>query len=255
MKMGDRKTTHRKEAPNAEFVIDYPAMKIGNRLVVADVHLGITREIYEAGIAVPSQVQAFVKRLNELKAKTRTKQLILLGDVKHKVPGVSWQEQFELPEFLEKLGFEEIVIIKGNHDAEIEHMIPAELRKKVKVRPSLSVGDFLFTHGHRHVNLTSPKGRAIRTIIIGHNQPAVIFRDEIGARYVEPVWVRGALGKEYTGHELIIVPAFNELRGHVLVNRDKLIGPIAKTLSKTAHAFLLDGTDLGTLADLKPLEE
>jgi len=229
-----------------KFIRTYPAMQIGDWLIVADLHLGITREIYEAGVSLPSQVLAFVQRLNDLKNKTKSKHLILLGDVKHKVPGISWQEQQELPDLLEQLKFKKIVIIKGNHDAEIEQMIPPHLKGKVKVRKSLTVGDFIFTHGHRHV-----KTRA-KTIVIGHNQPAVLFQDAIGVRYIEPVWVRGSLGGLYKGHELIIMPAFNELRGHACVNRGKLIGPIAKALKiKSAHAFLLDGTDLGTLANLK----
>lgn len=221
-------------------------MKIGKWLIVADLHLGITRELYDAGISLPSQVKWFVERLHKLKRKTRTQNLILLGDVKHKVPGISWQEQEELPDFLGKLEFKKIVIVKGNHDAEIEQMIPANLKAKVTVKKGIAVGDYYLTHGHRHVKTKA------KTIVIGHNQPAVLFQDDIGARYVEPAWVRGSLSGAYKDHELIIMPAFNELRGHTRVNRDRLIGPIAKSLDlKTAHAFLLDGTDLGTLKDLE----
>jgi len=237
---------------NLRFIRGFPALGIGGYLVVADIHLGITREIYEAGVSLPSQVTSFVKRLKRLEKDTRTKRLVLLGDVKHKVPGISWQEHQELPEFLEHLDFEEIIIVKGNHDGKIEQMIPPRLKKKVKVKRGLSIGEYYFTHGHRHVNLTSPRGRAIRTIVIGHNQPAIIFEDAMGARYIEPVWVRGNLGGRYKNHEVVIMPAFNELRGHALVNRGRFIGPIAKALnSKSARAFLLDGTDLGTLASLK----
>lgn len=244
------KATKRTISLSPEFIRDYPALKLGNWLVAADLHLGITREMYEAGVSLPSQVRAFVKRLRELQKKTKTSKLILLGDVKHKVPGISRQEGQELPEFLEKLEFEEIVIVKGNHDAEIETMIPVQLKPKVKIKSGLSIGDYHFTHGHRHVKTKA------KTIVIGHNQPAILFQDDFGVRYLEPAWVRGPLRGPYRGHELIIVPAFNELRGHALVNRNKLIGPIAKSLNtKAAHAFLLDGTDLGTLVSLKLKDE
>jgi metallophosphoesterase superfamily enzyme len=84
----------------------------------------------------------------------------------------------------------------------------------------------------------------------------VLFRDVLAARYIEPVWVRGPLRGKYKGCELIIIPAFNELRGHTLVNKDKLIGPIAKCLNKKrARVFLLDGTDLGNVEDLKIKED
>jgi len=274
----------RAKAAMCKFVSDHPAMALGPWLVIADLHLGITRELYEAGFSLPSQVKPFVKRLHDLKRLTHTSKLILLGDVKHKVPGVSWQEEQELPEFLAALEFDEIVIIKGNHDGSIERMIPHELRNKVKIRDGLAICGCYFTHGHRKITslrslrkaslFESPEMRSIsackralrsmarsassnvKTIIIGHNQPAIMFQDAIGARYIEPVWVRGPLNGAYKGHELVVMPAFNELRGHVLVNKQKLIGPVAKHITpKTARAFLLDGTDLGTLADLKLKED
>jgi hypothetical protein len=225
-------------------------MKLGDWLVVADLHLGITAEVFKAGVSLPSQVRPFVQRLHDLKHKTRTHKLVLLGDVKHKVPGINWTEEHEIPDFLNKLDFGQITLIKGNHDGNIEQIIPHELKHKVKVKKGLAIGEYYFTHGHRKI--TSREAASNRTIVIGHNQPAVLFQDAMNARYIEPVWVRGPLRGAYKGHELIIMPAFNELRGHALVNRDKFIGPIAKTLNvKKAHAFLLDGTDLGILPDLK----
>ena len=54
-----------------------------------------------------------------------------------------------------------------------------------------------------------------------------------------------------SGMHLIIMPAFNELCGATTVNKDALLGPIAKNLDyKKTHIFLLDGTDLGKLSDL-----
>jgi len=238
------------------FLTNQPALVVDGWLCVADLHLGITRELFQAGVRLPSQVKDFVERIHKMKKSAKASGLILLGDVKHKVPGISYQEMEEIPQFLEALKFKQIVLIKGNHDAEIEKIIPARLKGKVKVKKAFKVGDFLFTHGHMHVNSTSPQGRAIRTIVIGHNQPGVMFRDAVKATYIEPCWVRGPLVGKYKGKELIIVPSFNSLRGHTLVNKDEFLGPIAKTVDrKEAHAYLLDGTDLGTLEQLKRPED
>ncbi|MEM7813806.1 MAG: metallophosphoesterase [Candidatus Aenigmatarchaeota archaeon] len=246
----------RAKRAKCKFVSGHPAMALGDWLIVADLHLGITRELYEAGVSLPSQISAFVKRLHDLKQLTCTSKLILLGDVKHKVPGISWQEEHELPDFLAALEFDEIMIIKGNHDGGIEQIIPSELKGKVKVKKWFAAGGHYFTHGHCKMTGTALRSPTISTIVIGHNQPAVLFQDSIGARYIEPVWVRGPLNGVYKGHELIIMPAFNNLRGHALVNRGKFIGPIAKHISpRTARAFLLDGTDLGTLSNLKFKED
>ncbi len=232
------------------FLTNQPALVVDGWLCIADLHLGITRELFEAGVRLPSQVKDFVERIHKLKKDAKATGLILLGDVKHKVPGISYQEMREIPEFLESLKFKKIVLVKGNHDAEIERVIPSHIKGKVVVRKSFRVGDFLFTHGH--MNVKTPA----KTIVIGHNQPGVMFRDAVKATYIEPCWVRGPLKGKYKGKELIIVPAFNDLRGHGIVNKDGMMGPIAKHVDpKETHAYLLDGTDLGTLAQLKRPED
>ena len=219
------------------FVVGKPALVIKDALIIADIHIGITRDFYESGVSIPSQVRKMVKRIHELKKVTKSKRLILLGDIKHKVPGISWQETKEIPEFISLLNFEKIIIIKGNHDGQIEKMV--EGIKNVQVKKSFSVGDYLLTHGHRNV-------KTQKSIVIGHNHPHIRFRDKLGALYTEPIWVRGNIGKK----ELIIMPAFNDLCGATIVNKDKFLGPIAKRI-KNARAFLLDGTDIGLIKDLK----
>ncbi|MCX6819390.1 MAG: metallophosphoesterase [Candidatus Aenigmarchaeota archaeon] len=221
------------------FIVGKPALVIDKTLVIADLHIGITRALYESGISMPSQVRKMADKIHELKKIMKAKELVIAGDVKHKVPGISWQEIHEVPEFLAALRFKKITIVKGNHDGQIEKLIPDELKARVKVRKAVALGDYCVTHGHRKANTK-------KNIIIAHNHPHVRFRDELGAVYTEPVWVRGIFNEK----EIIIMPAFNELCGATIVNRDKLLGPIAKRIMK-AHAYLLDGTDLGLIKDLK----
>lgn len=224
------------------FIAGKPVMKIGELLIVADLHLGITKDIWDKGVRLPSQAGILAKRLNDLKKSSKTKKLVLLGDVKHSIPVISWQEQKELPEFFSLLDFKKIILLKGNHDGNIERLVP----ENVKVKKTYAYGDYVFTHGHRRIKTTK------KIIVIGHNQPHVKFRDEMGATYTEPVWVRGPLKGNYKNKKMIMVPAFNELAGATIVNRDKLLGPIAKNLDvRKSHCFLLDGTDLGVINDLR----
>jgi len=222
------------------FLKNYPAMKIGRTLVIADLHLGITKDIYDRGILLPNQTAMLANEINKLKKTTRTSRLVILGDIKHKVPGISFQEMRDVPKFLSSLKYREIIIVKGNHDGGIEKIVKGN--ENVKVRKFMTINDYYLTHGHRNAKT------AKKTIIIGHNQPHVRFRDDMGARYTEPVWVRGALiGKK----KLIIMPAFNRLCGATIVNKDELLGPVAKKLIKSrTHVYLLDGTDIGTIKDL-----
>jgi len=214
-------------------------MKVGDCLVITDLHIGITRDIWERGVSLPRQAKKLADRINGLKKKTKTKRLVILGDVKHKVPGISFQEKKEIPEFFSLLKYREIIITKGNHDGNIEKLIKS---KRVKIRKSFSYGSYIFTHGHRKIKTRN------KIIVIGHNQPHIKLVDKMGAVYVEPVWVKG-IAKDK--RKIIIVPAFNELCGATIMNRDELIGPIAKKLDiKKTKVYLLDGTDLGKLSDL-----
>src|SRR3989338_1723942 len=222
------------------FMKNEPAMKVGRYLVVADVHIGLTKDLWKSGISLPSQVKRLAERLNSLKKLTKAESLIIVGDLKHKTAGISPQERREVPEFLELLKFKKIIIVKGNHDGFIEKLVDG---KRVSVQKSFSVGGYIFTHGHRRIR--SDKG----IIVIGHNHLCVKFRDDVGATYNEPVWVRGRLG----GKTIIIMPAFNELCGYFLVNRGTFNGPIASKL-KNPKIYLLDGTDIGRVSDLKVKE-
>ena len=228
-----------------KFLKNQPALKIDNYLVVADIHLGITKDIYDRGIIIPRQSDKLAKAINKLKKITRTKKLVLLGDVKHKVSGFSFQEKAELERFFSLLDFKDIIIVKGNHDGHIEKMIPKEAKNKITVKKSFSIGTYYLTHGHRNAETKK------NTIIIGHNQPHVKFRDDMGAIYVEPVWIIGKLNRKLKGKRLVVMPAFNNLCGATVVNKDELLGPIAKQLDKKkAHVYILDGTDIGTLVNL-----
>ncbi len=230
------------------FVTNEKAIVLKNKLVVADLHIGITREIYNAGVSLPSQAKPFLDRIHKLKKITKAKELVLLGDVKHNIPNITFQELKEIPFFLSSLKFEKITIIKGNHDGKIESLIPEDLKEKIKIRKSLVVGDYLLTHGHRNV-------KTKKNIIIGHNHPNVKFTDDLGNNYIEPIWIKGRIGSK----KLIIMPAFNELAGVMVVNDKKLstedykpfLGPIAKKMkTDKAKLFLMDSTDLGFLKDL-----
>jgi putative SbcD/Mre11-related phosphoesterase len=222
------------------FLNKYPAMKIGKCLVVADVHIGITKDIYDKGIFIPNQSEKMADRINKLKKLTKTNRLVMLGDVKHKVHGFSIHEKIELENFFSKLEFSRITIVKGNHDGDIERMLPEG--KNIEVKKSVAIEKYFLTHGHRNVKTKK------RTIVIGHNQPHVKFKDKMGGIYIEPVWIIGKIKSK----KLIIMPAFNELCGATVVNKDILLGPIARQLDKkNARVYLLDGTDIGTIHNLR----
>ena len=119
-------------------------------------------------------------------------------------------------------------------------------------------------HGHAW---PSPELMKAKLLVSAHNHPAVEFRDELGARTIEPAWLRCKLNPsklpkklreavEKSVPELLVMPAFSELIGGAAVNRampKELIGPIFKSEAahiEDAEVYLLDGTCLGTVRDL-----
>ncbi len=149
----------------ASFIRGYPAMKIGNALIISDLHIGITRDIWEAGISLPSQVNKMAERVNKLKKKTGTTRLVILGDVKHRITHATPREAKEIPDFLSMVKYRSIVIVKGNHDGEIESVVG-----KVPVRKSVSIGQYCLTHGHMNVKT---KKNHVRRL---HRQRAAFHR-------------------------------------------------------------------------------
>jgi hypothetical protein len=248
----------------------FPALlvKIGRErsLVVADLHLGIEGEYADKGISLPSQIPKIKKELLNLVEKEKPHRLIILGDVKHGIPIASLQEWRELPGFFEELSaLVEIWVIPGNHDGDLKGMIPRNVVihdvKGVTLGKRKRVG---LVHGHAWPGLELFN---TEVLIMGHNHPAIEFKDKLGGKIVEPIWLKAKLKVSNLPKKircvikeppkLLVVPAFNELVGGAPVNRalpKELIGPLFKSgaveLGK-AEAYLLDCTFLGEVGRLR----
>ncbi|MHC1686855.1 MAG: metallophosphoesterase [Methanothrix sp.] len=231
-------------------------------LVAADLHLGLEFELWLGGVSIPSQTPKILARLRDHVAEIKPDRLLLLGDVKHNVPRTSWQERKEIPEFLRALTKEvKVDVVPGNHDSNLADMAPPGVR----VRPSSGfvldgVGYF---HGH-----TWPDENVMRSklLVAGHLHPAIRLKEPIGSAPARPVWARApllaeAVQKQYgfaAEAELIIAPAFNSLCGGLPLNEpcEELRGPLLTVadLDRT-RVFLLDGTNLGLLGEIKSVEK
>ena len=74
-------------------------------LVLADLHLGIEDELRQRGINIGSQTDKVLKRVVTCVRAAEPDAIVLLGDIKHAVPGVSYQDRTEVPHFLASLLF------------------------------------------------------------------------------------------------------------------------------------------------------
>jgi hypothetical protein len=235
-----------------------PALLLENKiLIISDLHIGIEYEILQSGITIPSQVERLEKRIDDLIKQTKAKHLVILGDVKHQVPTISWQEYKEIPRFLDHFNIK-ISIIKGNHDGNIERLAG----KKIDIYEpqGFKIKNFLLTHGQAWPNENDLNAEYL---IMGHVHPAVEFWTE-NFRTIEPCWLKCEIDNRKLLEKFkiktkikqgIIMPAFNHLIGGMAFNSKDFepLGPLLKNEVlkwKNAEVYLLDGTFLGSLNKL-----
>ncbi|MBI4010107.1 MAG: metallophosphoesterase [Candidatus Aenigmarchaeota archaeon] len=246
-----------------KFVANYPAAFITDKklLVISDLHIGLETQLLHSGIKIHKQIEKFKEIIDKLIDLTNAKTLIILGDIKHKVPGAYFQELKDIPKFLEYLSAKvKVHVIKGNHDDGIKLMIPTGV--KLHGSRGFKFGNYGFFHGHAW---PSKKLLQCDYLFMGHLQPAIEFRDKLGYRSRQQSWLKIKLNQvaitnkykiKKTGKlNLIITPAFNSLAGSLNVIGDKeLTGPLLANnaiILEDAAVYLLDGTCLGDIKSLK----
>ena len=241
-----------------EPIPDHAALIAGECLVVTDLHIGLEAEINRHGVYVTSQTERMADTLVGLIDKHGPRRLILLGDVKHFIPGISPLERRDLPRFFDRVSptVEEVHIASGNHDARLRQI----LREDIRIHPpsGFALEGFGFVHGHAW---PSEEVMAASVLFAGHNHPAFVSVDRLGHRSIDPVWMRVRLRRNIPKYskvadELVVLPSFNPLCGGTPVNdtAQELLGPLTSpqvSRIEEADLHLLDGAHLGRLGDLR----
>ncbi|HEY4704144.1 MAG TPA: metallophosphoesterase [Thermoplasmata archaeon] len=238
---------------------DHAALLVdGTVLAVADLHIGLEEQLREAGVHLPAQAEPMADEIEALAAEHGARTLVILGDVKHVVPKMASRERRDAYHFFRRLlgVFDAIHVAQGNHDGLLRHAVPRAVH--FRAAQGFVLGDVGFCHGHAW---PYRKVMASKALVMGHNHPAVLFRDANGVRAVHPCWMRIPFRRRHPRYprlprEAVVVPALNELCGGVPVNdlRVNFLGPLfdpALLRVDEAGLHLLDGTYLGKLRDLR----
>jgi hypothetical protein len=274
-------------------LLPYPAALIKTEktriMAIADLHIGWEMALSQRGIYVPSQTSKLLKKLTDLLSVYKPEKLLILGDVKHTVATAEISEWQDIPEFFNELKrqIEDILIIRGNHDGNLEPLLP----ENISVLPATgaTMGEVGFFHGHRW---PSPALLKCKTLLMAHVHPTIALRDPAGFRITRQVWVKvdcdknrlteillqkhkirtesdaeKTLLKHYRikpkTSQLFIMPSFNDFLGGWPLNErkfsgkaERIVGPVLRSEAvdmKNAETYLLDGTFLGTLNQLQTL--
>lgn len=144
-------------------------------LIFNDFHMGYEDAIRNKGVLLPKfALKDTLARLESIFQKAgKVDCVIINGDLKHEFGRINRQEWSDTLKLIDYLltKTKTIDIIKGNHDPSLG---PIVHKRGIRVVPSIILGDILILHGDELPKAVAPN---IKTIIIGHEHPALRLRE------------------------------------------------------------------------------
>ena len=229
-----------------------PALILENEkknLIISDLHIGFEDKFSSNKIpnSKNSSVNDIINNVKKIIKKENPDTLILLGDVKSSIQNITKSEWNDVPYFFEELKSIEIILIPGNHDANITRLIPDNVT--LISSKGMIIDDVLLTHGH---TMPSKNYSNVNNIIMGHIHP--VYFDGNSLLNGERIWISIKTDKSIIFPSakgkinITIVPSFNpyfyatEKRYY-----KKSISPIVEKIKGSAIAKIatLDGTIIG----------
>lgn len=260
-------------------------------LVIADLHIGWEMALLPKGIHVPTQTPKLLKKMKNLISKFKPENLLILGDVKHTVATAEIGERQDIPNFFNELKKQpqKIQILRGNHDGNLEQLLPENI--KILSATGIALGEVGLFHGHRWPSPALLKCKTlimghVHPVIAFHDPAGFRITKQVwvkancnGSQLAETLLQKHKIKIEKNPKEtlwkyykikprtsqLFIMPSFNNFLGGRPLNKRKneedekirkIVGPILRSKAvdmENAEIYLLDGTFLGTLTQLKIL--
>lgn len=221
-------------------------------LALSDLHIGFESELSGRGINIDSRknVEEMLEELSSIIRREQADALVLLGDIKSSVRTITRAEWDVIPEFLQGLSeMIKVLLIPGNHDGSIMHLVPKEVR--MISSKGMILDDSLLIHGH---TMPGKRSSSVKRIIMGHIHP--IFVKEGSVVSGQRVWVYLKVKKRQVFSEsdgmldIVVLPSFNRYLYYTIQSKSyrKSISPIVnKALQNVERAMVLtlDGSIIG----------
>jgi putative SbcD/Mre11-related phosphoesterase len=209
-------------------------------LVIPDVHIGYEEALAKQGYLVPRfHFKDLIKRTENIfsklqEARLPVDQIILAGDVKHEFGTISeeeWRNTLKFLDFLsnrckKRIGEKQkipIKLIRGNHDTMLS---PIAKRRDIEIVESVIIDDVMVCHGDRVLDVPNQ----VRTIIIGHEHPAITISDGVRSEtykcFIKGTWKKKTRGRiARTKYELIVMPSINPVNEGTDLLKEELLSP------------------------------
>ena len=260
-------------------------------LLIADPHLGWEMQLQQKGIHVPSQTPKILNKLTAIITEYKPDKLVILGDVKYTVVSSEFGEWQDIPDFFNKLSncIGDISVVRGNHDANLEPLLP----ENIHLLPATGaiIGDVGVFHGHKWPSPTLLACKTLvmghlHPVVVFRDPAGFKITRQVWMRATcdteqltkillqkHHLKIEGSAAETLQKHygikakssELFIMPSFNDFLGGRPINETRprkeigaeaLIGPVLRSEAvdvDESELYLLDGTYLGTLNQLRSL--
>ena len=219
-------------------------------LVLSDIHIGFENSMAANQIFIGknSSTLETIQEITQIIDDEKPDSIVLLGDIKSSIKNISKIEWDEVPIFFKEITKKcEVVLVPGNHDANIHKLVPDNV--SLISSTGMVEEDILLTHGH---TMPSENFSHVNRIVMGHLHPVFFQEDSIlnGQR----VWISIKTEKEKifpnkTGElEITIIPSFNKYFYATTKRRNKKsTSPIVDRIKTTlaARIVTLDGAIIG----------
>lgn len=204
-------------------------------LALGDVHIGYEEALNKQGVLVPrfafkemmEKLEQMILQCLSLSGKRKISTILVNGDLKHEFGKISETEWRHTVRFLKLLGqyTDHIVLVKGNHDKILE---PIAKTKGLELVSSYQIAGILFLHGD--VVLDAASDKSVKTIIIGHEHPAVSVnqwpRTEKYKAFLFGKWKKSKIA--FRSKQLIVMPSFSLVTEGTDVLKESLLSPFLR---------------------------
>ncbi|PSG99456.1 MAG: hypothetical protein BRC29_05050 [Nanohaloarchaea archaeon SW_7_43_1] len=201
-------------------------------LVISDLHLGLEKTMTAKGNYIPqNQLDMMKEDIKKAKDEEGAERILINGDLKNQFK-TSYSENEEIKELLNFLAFnfEEIIVVKGNHDT---FMDSALKDNGIEMKEYHLEDGILFVHGDRELeDIGVEDEKSVDAVVIGHEHPAITLKDDIGVKEKIPALLHGNLNEE---RKLVVLPAFSRIANGTSVNevpKRELLSPVLKNSDK-----------------------
>ncbi len=225
-----------------------PAVYIprANAVVIADVHLGYEEEMASTGVFLPRvQLRKALSIIESLAVRHPGARLVVAGDLKQSFSRLLRQERLEVPRFIKAAldaGFREVVVVRGNHDNFVSHIVKSAGGEFVEDYLDLG-GGIVVAHGHKKIDAD------FQVLVMGHEHPAIQV-SMAGGRAKFPVFL--AVPLERGSIALVLPPTGAYQVGNVVSTiRENYLSPIIKEEGLVEEAIPIIVDDGGNMVLVK----